>query len=161
MLLTRHAAKICFLALVFALWFVAVADADTRDVSDRTGRTIDVGRETINNNSDNEDTNSDDLDGSFGNIGWPSSSSDGIQSNTETGADSGGNSGGTVITGDETEEVFVVNVGPINTTNDTAVEDEPEVNGDGGDGGETPQNQECDRRSSECTAGDINDRTTR
>ena len=40
----------------------------------------------------------------------------GITSSTGGTADSGGNSGGTVSTGDELVEVYVVNVGPTNPT---------------------------------------------
>ena len=65
-----------------------------------------------------------------------------ISNSTSGTADSGGNEGGTVITGDEHVEVYVVNIGPTNT---------PDTGYGGDEGGDDPTPEpesQCDRRAS-------------
>jgi len=70
----------------------------------------------------------------------------GITSSTDGSADSGGNEGGIVVTGDEHVEVIVVNIGPTNPSPPPPPYDEDE--------GTAPA-PECDRRaSSDCADRD-------
>jgi hypothetical protein len=70
-------------------------------------------------------------------------SSGGITSSTSGGVNTGGNTGGTVTTGDESVEVYEVNIGPTNP--------QPPPGDEEGDSAPMPEPQ-CDRRaSSDCT----------
>lgn len=70
----------------------------------------------------------------------PAPNSGSISNSTSGTADSGGNSGGAVITGDESVAVFVVNIGPTN--NPPPPQDDEEVVN------QPAPAPECDRRSS-------------
>ena len=65
----------------------------------------------------------------------------GITNVTTGEVNSGGNTGGTVVTGDEHVDVTVVNVGPVNNTPPPVVVPAPEP---------TPE-PACDRRSTNCS----------
>src|SRR3989344_8836417 len=72
-----------------------------------------------------------------------------ISNSTSGTADSGGNEGGTVITGDEHVEEYVVNIGPTNTP-DTSY-----GGNTGGDGPVVEPEPQCDRRAlSDCPIQD-------
>jgi hypothetical protein len=70
-------------------------------------------------------------------------SSGGINSSTSIVVDTGNNEGGTVVTGDESGEVFEVNIGPTNNTPDETNNYEDEVV-------EDPPVERCNRRAGEC-----------
>lgn len=75
------------------------------------------------------------------------SSSGGITSSTSITLDTGGNEGGTVVTGDEHGEVFEVNIGPTNNTPDDETNNgEEEVAEEPPAGSE----EQCNRRTGEC-----------
>lgn len=74
----------------------------------------------------------------------PAPTGGGISNSTGGTADSGGNTGGVVITGDESVEVHVVNVGPTNSNTVITNEEEP-----------APEpEQTCDGRTLECRMQD-------
>ena len=72
-----------------------------------------------------------------------------ISNSTSGTADSGGNEGGNIVTGDEHVEVYVVNIGPTNT---------PDTSYGGNTGGDEPvvePEPQCDRRAlSDCPIQD-------
>ena len=74
----------------------------------------------------------------------PALTSGGISNATGGTADSGGNEGGVVVTGDESVEVHVVNKGPTNSNTVVTNEEEP-----------APEpEQTCDGRAAECRVQD-------
>jgi len=71
----------------------------------------------------------------------PPPSSEGITSNTSGEVDTGGNTGGHVVTGDEHLEVHEVNIGPTNEWDGNDEETSPP----------TEPEQDCDSRRTTCT----------
>jgi len=110
--------KTSFLALaaLAALAFAFNTHADTRGA---TGRTLSTsGRVTVSAPASSDPTPTP----------FPALSphwSGGISNVTDGDVNSGGNSGGTVVTGDEHVEVHEVNIGPTNTPPVTPVVEEP------------------------------------
>lgn len=99
--------------------FVAFAYADARDVvlRDRgtSGRTIEPASPPPNPIP----------------LPIPPPPSGGITSSTNGTVDTGNNTGGTVVTGDETVEVFEINIGPTNNTPPAFNDDDEPTNSPG------------------------------
>ena len=125
-------------ALVFTATVTPVlgADADGRDAGrDRsaTGRTIEPDSLPPN---------------PTGLVIQPGFFEGGITSSTDGSADSGGNEGGTVVTGDESVEVIVVNIGPTNPSPPPPPEDDEDEDGTSAPEGDRRTSSDCASRDS-------------
>lgn len=122
------------LAVLLIFAFVVSAYADTRDSRDRgsTGRTIEPAPTPPSTAPVSTPT--------------PPPPTGGITNVTQGSVSSGGNTGGNVVTGDESIEVVVVNIGPTNNP-PPAPEPTPAP-------APTPE-PECDRRAVGCATPDL------